>query len=56
MEWQEIIFKEKVKIEFKNLTDNDLIIISDLDEIPNLDNVDFESKNNIIIFNKNVLL
>ena len=43
--------RENLDRGLKNLTDNDLIIISDLDEIPNLDNVDFEKvKNNIIIF------
>ena len=43
--------RENLNRGLKNLIDNDLIIISDLDEIPNLDNVDFEKvKNNIVIF------
>ncbi len=43
--------RENLKRGLKNLNDNDLIIISDLDEIPNLENFDFNKiKNNIIIF------
>ena len=35
----------------KNTEDEDLIIVSDLDEIPNIDNLKFNKiKNNIIIF------
>ena len=43
--------RESLKKGLKNLNDDDLVIISDLDEIPNLKNVNFdEIKNNIIIF------
>ncbi len=43
--------RESLKKGLKNLNDDDLVIISDLDEIPNLNNVNFdEVKNNIIIF------
>ena len=31
------IFKENLKRGFSNISDEDLILISDLDEIPNLD-------------------
>ena len=42
----------------KNVLDDDIIIVSDLDEIPNLENLDFTIiKNKIIQFKqKNVLL
>ena len=43
--------REKLNEGLKNLKDDDLVIVSDLDEIPNLDNVNFDKiKNNIIIF------
>ncbi len=43
--------RENLKKGLKNLNNNDLIIISDLDEIPNLENFDFKKINNdIIIF------
>ena len=43
--------RENLDKGLKNLEDEDLVIVSDLDEIPNLDNVDFDQiKNNIIIF------
>tara|TARA_B100000575_G_C23108258_1_gene639847 strand:+ start:25 stop:894 length:870 start_codon:yes stop_codon:yes gene_type:complete len=43
--------RENLKRGLKNLNNNDLIMISDLDEIPNLKNFNFEIvKNNIIIF------
>ena len=43
--------RENLKKGLTNLNDDDLIIISDLDEIPNLENFDFNKiKNNIIIF------
>ena len=43
--------REKLKEGLKNINDGDLVIVSDLDEIPNLTNVNFEKiKNNIVIF------
>ena len=43
--------RENLQRGLKNLNDDDLIIISDLDEIPNLENFDFDKiNNNIIIF------
>ena len=43
--------REEIMKGLKNLDDNDVILISDLDEIPNLDNFNAEDvKNNIIIF------
>ena len=43
--------RENLDRGLKNLSDNDLVIISDLDEIPNLKSVNFTKvKNNIIIF------
>ena len=33
-----------------NINDNDLIMVSDVDEIPNLENVDFDSIKNKLIF------
>ena len=43
--------RENLKKGLKNLKDDDLVVISDLDEIPNFDNLDFDKiKNNIIIF------
>ena len=52
MVWQEIIFKENIlKKGLENLNNEDLVIISDLDEIPNLKKLNFnEINNNIIIF------
>ena len=52
MVWLEIIFKEKTWLEvLKDVDDNDVVMISDLDEIPNLENVDLSKiKNKIIIF------
>ena len=44
MEWLEIIFKEKNLIKgLKDISDEDLILISDLDEIPNLKNLNFQN-------------
>ena len=43
--------RENLKKGLKDLDKNDLVIISDLDEIPNLENLDLNKvKNNIIIF------
>ena len=43
--------RENLKKGLKNLKDDDLVVISDLDEIPNFDNLDFDKvNNNIIIF------
>ena len=43
--------REEIMKGLKNLDENDVILISDLDEIPNLDNFNAEDvKNNIIIF------
>ena len=43
--------RENLKKGLKNLKDDDLVVISDLDEIPNFDNLDFNTiNNNIIIF------
>ena len=43
--------RENLKRGLKDLDKNDLVIISDLDEIPNLENLDLNKvKNNIIIF------
>ncbi len=43
--------RENLKRGLKDLDKNDLVIISDLDEIPNLENLDLNRvKNNIIIF------
>jgi beta-1,4-mannosyl-glycoprotein beta-1,4-N-acetylglucosaminyltransferase len=43
--------RENLKKGLKNLKDDDLVVISDLDEIPNFDNLDFNKiNNNIIIF------
>ena len=43
--------RENLKRGLKNLDKDDLVIISDLDEIPNLENLDLNKvKNNIIIF------
>ena len=45
--------RESLSKGLKNLSDDDFIIISDLDEIPNLDGLNFEEiKNKIIIFNQ----
>ena len=52
MVWQEIIIKEKpYRKDLKSLNDEDLILISDLDEIPNLEALDFENiKKTIFLF------
>ena len=51
MEWLEIIFKENLSKGLNNASDEDLVLISDLDEIPNIKNIDFSKiKNNILIF------
>ena len=43
--------RENLNKGLKNLEDEDLVIVSDLDEIPNIDNINFDQiKNNIIIF------
>ena len=45
--------RENLKRGLKNLDKDDLVIISDLDEIPNLENIDLNKvKNNIIIFHQ----
>ena len=45
--------RESLSKGLKNLSDDDFIIISDLDEIPNLDGLKFEEiKNKIIVFNQ----
>ena len=55
MEWQEIIFKEKNLMKVLKNRNNDLILISDLDEIPNLENVNFsEIKNQIYVFEQKI--
>ena len=47
--------RENLERGLKNLSDNDLILISDLDEIPNLKNLNFaEIKNNIVIFEQKI--
>ena len=52
MAWQEIIIKgESLAKGLNNISSEDLILISDLDEIPNLDNMNPNLiKNNIVIF------
>ena len=52
MEWLEIIFKEKIfQKELKRLQMiMTLILISDLDEIPNLENFDYQNKNQYSYF------
>ena len=43
--------RENLKRGLLNTSDEDLILVSDLDEIPNLENIDFSKiKNNIVIF------
>ncbi len=43
--------RENIKKGLKNLNNNDLVVISDLDEIPNFKNLNFdEVKDNIVIF------
>ena len=43
--------RESLNLGLKNLLDNDLIIVSDLDEIPNLEKIELENiQNKIIIF------
>jgi len=43
--------RENLKRGLLNTSDEDLILVSDLDEIPNLENIDFTKiKNNIVIF------
>ena len=50
--------RENLKQGLKDAQNEDLILVSDLDEIPNLENLNFSLvKNNIVIFEqKNVLL
>ena len=49
--------RENLQRGLKNLSEDDIILISDLDEIPNLKNLNFsEIKNNIVIFERNILL
>ena len=43
------IRRENLKKGLKNLKDDDLVVISDLDEIPNFDNLDFNKINNNIM-------
>ena len=51
MVWLEITFRENLKRGLTNANDEDLILISDLDEIPNLNNLDTSFiKNKILIF------
>ena len=48
--------RENLSRGLNNVTDEDLILISDLDEIPNLENLSFENVNNkIIIFEQKIL-
>ena len=47
--------RENLSRGLNNVTDEDLILISDLDEIPNLENLSFENVNNkIIIFEQKI--
>ena len=47
--------RENLQRGLKNVSDEDLILISDLDEIPNLDNLETSNiKNNIIIFEQDM--
>ena len=47
--------REKLAKGFEDADDNDLILVSDLDEIPNLNNLNFkEIKNKIIIFEQKI--
>ena len=51
MEWPEITFKENLIKGFKDIEEEDFVMISDLDEIPNLENLNFSKiKERIIIF------
>ena len=44
MVWLETIFKEKIYLKgLKNCEENDIVLISDLDEIPNLLKINFSS-------------
>ena len=45
-----IICKRKISQGLINASEDDVILISDLDEIPNLTNVNFPSINNKVIF------
>ena len=59
MEWLETIFKgRELRKGLRKANDDDLILVSDLDEIPNLENLDYSKiKNNILVFEqKDVLL
>ena len=48
--------RENLSRGLNNVSDEDLILISDLDEIPNLENLSFENVNNkIIIFEQKIL-
>jgi len=47
--------RESLSKGLKNLSDDDFIIISDLDEIPNLDGLNLEKiKNKIVVFNQKI--
>ena len=47
--------RESIQEGLKDAKENDIILISDLDEIPNLNNFDFlKIKNNIIFFEKKI--
>ena len=47
--------RENLNRGLKNLSEDDIILISDLDEIPNLKNLNFsEIKNNIVIFEQKI--
>ena len=50
--------RDQITAAVQNLEQNDIILISDLDEIPNLNNINFEKiDNQLLIFKqKNVLL
>ena len=49
---RDIFQRNQISIGLKNLDNNDVVIISDLDEIPNLKNVKFDEINNNILFFK----
>ena len=44
MVWLGITIKEKFKKGLKDVLDDDLVLVGDLDEIPNLDELNFRRK------------